>query len=50
MFQPKDPNEPSMDIGTMRKLASSLVLQAAGELPDYPDGERMEFIKMMIII
>ena len=38
--QPKDPNEPSMDIDTMRRLATSLVLQAAGELPDYPEGEK----------
>ena len=37
--QPKDPNEMSMDIDTMRKLASSLILQASGELPDYPEGE-----------
>jgi len=37
-YKPKDPNEPSMDIDTMRRLASSLVLQAAGELPDYPGG------------
>ena len=40
VLQPKDPNEPSMDIDTMRKLAASLVLQASGELPDYPEGER----------
>ena len=37
--QPKDPNEMTMDIDTMKKLASSLILQASGELPDYPEGE-----------
>jgi len=36
-YKPKDPNEPSMDIDTMRRLASSLVLLASNELPDYPD-------------
>ena len=36
-YQPKDPNEPSMDVDTMRSLASSLVLLASDELPDYPD-------------
>ena len=33
-YKPKDPNEPSMDIDTMRKLASSLVLFAANKHPD----------------
>ena len=36
-YKPKDPNEPSMDVDTMRSLASSLVLLASEELPDYPD-------------
>ena len=34
-YQPKNPDEPSMDIDTMRKLASSLVLLASNELPHY---------------
>ena len=43
--QPKDPNEMTMDIDTMKKLASSLILQASGELPDYPEGEEeLDFI------
>ena len=33
-YKPKDPNEPSMDIDTMRKLASSLVLFAVNKHPD----------------
>ena len=36
-YKPKDPNEPSMDVDTMKSLASSLVLLACDELPDYPD-------------
>merc|ERR1719361_509146 len=28
----------SMDVETLRKLAASLILQASGELPDYPEG------------
>lgn len=35
-YRPKNPDEPSMDIDTMRRLASSLVLLATNELPDYP--------------
>jgi len=38
-YQPKDPNEPSMDIDTMRRLASSLVLLANQELPHYAEPE-----------
>ena len=34
----------SMDIDTMRKLASSLILQASGELPDYPEGEKSSWM------
>jgi len=36
-YKPKDPNEPSMDVDTMKSLASSLVLLACDELRDYPD-------------
>jgi hypothetical protein len=32
-YRPKDPNEPSMDVDTMRRLASSLILLSNGELP-----------------
>jgi len=35
-YVPKNPDEPSMDIDTMRKLATSLVLLASNELPNYP--------------
>ena len=35
-YVPKNPDEPSMDVDTMRKLASSLVLMACNELPNYP--------------
>eukprot|EP00092_Neocalanus_flemingeri_P017667 GFUD01019110.1.p1 GENE.GFUD01019110.1~~GFUD01019110.1.p1 ORF type:complete len:564 (-),score=202.64 GFUD01019110.1:132-1823(-) len=38
-YQPKDPNEPSMDIDTMRRLASSLVLLSNNELPNYAEPE-----------
>jgi len=38
-YQPKDPNEPSMDIDTMRRLASSLVLLSNQELPFYAETE-----------
>eukprot|EP00090_Calanus_glacialis_P037589 TRINITY_DN6488_c0_g1_i1.p1 TRINITY_DN6488_c0_g1~~TRINITY_DN6488_c0_g1_i1.p1 ORF type:complete len:549 (-),score=217.74 TRINITY_DN6488_c0_g1_i1:113-1759(-) len=38
-YQPKDPNEPSMDIDTMRRLASSLVLLSNKELPNYAEPE-----------
>jgi len=38
-YQPKDPNEPSMDIDTMRRLASSLVLLSNQELPYYAETE-----------
>ena len=35
----------TMDIDTMKKLASSLILQAEGDLPDYPGGEeKVHFI------
>ena len=34
-YKAKDPNEPSMDVDTMRRLASSLVLLASDELPEY---------------
>lgn len=33
----------TMDIETMKKLASSLILQATGELPDNPEGEKIHF-------
>jgi len=39
MYQPKDPNEPSMDIDTMRRLASSLVLLSNQELPNYAEPD-----------
>ena len=32
-YKPRDPNEPSMDIDTLRHLAASLVLLACNELP-----------------
>jgi len=41
-YKPKDPNEPSMDIDTMRRLASSLVLLANNELPNYRETESKE--------
>jgi len=34
-YVPKNPDEPSMDVDTMRKLARSLVLMACNELPNY---------------
>jgi len=40
-YQPKDPNEPSMDIDTMRRLASSLVLLSNQELPNYAEPEQV---------
>ena len=47
--QPKDPNEMTMDIDTMKKLASSLILQAEGNLPDYPGGEKkVHFIDVLV--
>ena len=36
-YKAKNPNESSMDVETMRSLASSLVLLACDELPDYMD-------------
>ena len=36
-YKAKNPNESSMDVETMRSLASSLVLLACDELPDYTD-------------
>jgi len=41
-YKPKDPNEPSMDIDTMRRLASSLVLLSNQELPYYAETEEPE--------
>lgn len=32
-YKPKDPNEPSMDVDTMRSLAGCLILLSNGELP-----------------
>jgi len=32
-YRPKDPNEPSMDVDTMRQLQSCLILLSNGELP-----------------
>ena len=32
-YKPRDPNEPSMDIDTLRHLAASLVLLACNQLP-----------------
>jgi len=43
-YQPKDPNEPSMDIDTMRRLAASLVLLSNQELPHYADIEVPEAV------
>jgi len=34
-YKPKDPNEPSMDIDTLRRLASCLILLSNDELPNY---------------
>jgi len=41
-YQPKDPNEPSMDVDTMRRLAASLVLLSNQELPHYAETQVSE--------
>jgi len=39
-YKPKDPNEPSMDIDTMRRLAMSLILLSNGVLPAQSNGTK----------
>merc|ERR1719220_2938782 len=41
-YKPKDPNEPSMDIDTMRALAISLILLSNGVLPNQTNGTTAE--------
>jgi len=41
-YKPKDPNEPSMDIDTMRQLAISLILLSNGALPNQTNGASAE--------
>ena len=48
--QPKNPDEMTMDIDTMKKLASSLILQAEGDLPDYPEGEEKVHLIVDVLV
>merc|ERR1719234_2195250 len=41
-YKPKDLNEPSMDIDTMRQLAISLILLSNGVLPNQTNGASAE--------